>query len=351
VDSFKTQVQQTFSDFLRAYPGGAPIVCVCHNDVDGLSSAVLLHHGLHSQCPVDILPTGKAETQYSPRIQQLLTAKSHAALIACDLSPRPEPVLPGIPELVIDHHRPELVAPGTTLITGYGQKPVPTSGILAYWCGSAVADLSRCRWMAALSAIADMADLKEFPDVADSLSEKELSALRRAAALLNAPRRCSHGDATPALRLLLRAQSVSDLLERSDPDHQLLVRARLEVNQALTDAKRAAPKFSGAVALVRVNSSCQVHPVIAQIWRTRLPKYIVIAANYGYRPGYVHFSARTANGRNLIEFLNEHRPSSAGDEFARGHDQATGGSVTTAAWNKLLEGLGFGAEVMAEAAA
>jgi hypothetical protein len=32
---------------------------------------------------------------------------------------------------------------------------------------------------------------------------------------------------------------------------------------------------AGALAVVRIHTACQVHPLIAQIWRTRLPKYIV----------------------------------------------------------------------------
>ena len=54
--------------------------------------------------------------------------------------------------------------------------------------------------------------------------------------------------------------------------------AREEVRRELDEAKKAAPVFAGDVALVRVDSLCQVHPLVAQIRRTRLPKYVVITA-------------------------------------------------------------------------
>jgi len=59
----------------------------------------------------------------------------------------------------------------------------------------------------------------------------------------------------------------------------------------MNEAKKAAPVFSNRVALIRLDTPCQVHPLIAQIWRTRLPQYIVISANEGYLPGRVNFSA------------------------------------------------------------
>jgi single-stranded-DNA-specific exonuclease len=70
---------------------------------------------------------------------------------------------------------------------------------------------------------------------------------------------------------------------------------RAEVRAELAIARKQAPVFSADQpwALVRIDSGCQIHPLIAQQWRTRLPKFDVIAANRGYLPGMVAFSART----------------------------------------------------------
>jgi hypothetical protein len=84
-----------------------------------------------------------------------------------------------------------------------------------------------------------------------------------------------------------------------------------------------------------------VHPVIAQIWRTRLPKYIVIVANEGYLPGRVNFSARASGDTNLLDFLGAIDLGEGEGSYGHGHDQATGGSVSLAQWERLLSKLGF----------
>ena len=105
--------------------------------------------------------------------------------------------------------------------------------------------------------------------------------------------------------------------------------------------------FAGRAALVRVNSPCQVHPLVAQIWRTRLPGYFVLAANEGYLPGRVNFSARSAEGASVLEFLRSQQLSEGEGSYGMGHDQASGGSLPVARWNELLGRLGFPPEVFA----
>jgi single-stranded-DNA-specific exonuclease len=67
----------------------------------------------------------------------------------------------------------------------------------------------------------------------------------------------------------------------------------------------------------------------------------VLAANTGYRPGWVHFAARTASGRNLIQFLAERRPQGADENYGSGHVQATGGALRPDDWNQFVRELGF----------
>lgn len=95
------------------------------------------------------------------------------------------------------------------------------------------------------------------------------------------------------------------------------------------------------VALIRLHSPCQVHPLIAQIWRSRLPQFIVIAANDGYLPGRVNFSARSRSGVNVLEFLRAADIGEGEGTFGHGHDQASGGSLPVARWNALLAQWGF----------
>ena len=71
----------------------------------------------------------------------------------------------------------------------------------------------------------------------------------------------------------------------------------------------------------------------------------MIAANTGYRPGWVHFSVRSASGVNLIAFLRERAPAPADENYGSGHEQATGGALSTDGWNEFVAGLGFGPDV------
>lgn len=136
-------------------------------------------------------------------------------------------------------------------------------------------------------------------------------------------------------------------LQHENADVQALREARAEVKLALDEAKKAAPVFAGNVALIRVHSACQIHPLIAQIWRTRLPKFIVIAANDQYLQGRVNFSCRAATGTNVLEFLRAIEVPGEEGSFGQGHDQASGGSLPVERWNALLQALNFAPEVWA----
>jgi single-stranded-DNA-specific exonuclease len=85
-----------------------------------------------------------------------------------------------------------------------------------------------------------------------------------------------------------------------------------------------------------------VHPLIAQQWRSRFAKNVVFGVNTGYRPGWVHFSARAPAGVNLIAFLAHHRPPEADDAYGMGHDQASGGALPVPVWNRWIGEMGFG---------
>ena len=170
----------------------------------------------------------------------------------------------------------------------------------------------------------------------------KITHLRDATALLNAPRRTAGGDARPALELLLKAGGPKDVTAGPFPEVGMLKAAKAEVTAAFAEAKKAAPQIVGDVALVRVHSGCQVHPMVAQIWRTRLAKSLVMVANNGYLPGRVNFSMRTASGANILDFLKRHAPENAGPDYGNGHDQAAGGSLPFSVWNAFITSLGFG---------
>ncbi|QIR35932.1 hypothetical protein HCG51_03605 [Tolypothrix sp. PCC 7910] len=102
---------------------------------------------------------------------------------------------------------------------------------------------------------------------------------------------------------LLTHSSPRDIVNSESELVEQLRLARVQVKAAIEQARKAAPMFAANVALVQINSPCQIHPLIAQSWRTRLPKYIVIVANSGYIRDRINFSVRTDSGINVLELL------------------------------------------------
>ena len=170
------------------------------------------------------------------------------------------------------------------------------------------------------------------------------AALRDATALVNAPRRSASADATPALDLLLKCSGPKEVLSGAHPETALLLAARAEVQATLAEARRVAPRVNGDVAIIPIDTPCQVHPLVAQTWSGRLRDRIVLAANTGFREGWVHFAARSAAARDLPAFLADHAPPGADARYGSGHRRASGGALRAADWNAFVRGLGFGPE-------
>lgn len=129
-----------------------------------------------------------------------------------------------------------------------------------------------------------------------------------------------------------------------------------------TDGGLLAPKFSidGKIAVFRIKSTCQIHPLIATRWANHLssPKLeIVMCANSGHMPNKVNFSCRIARSAkskdppvDIISTLKEVAASHEsgtlrermGEDFARGHVQASGGIVGEKEFEDLLSVLRVG---------
>jgi single-stranded-DNA-specific exonuclease len=273
-----------------------------------------------------------------------LEQRAPSAIIATDLGVREGDILPGTPACLIDHHVPTGTPGEALVISGNGCEPEPTSALLAFWaCGSP----DELLWLAALGLIGDMAEDKGFPEMAVAQKRYGKTALRNAVSLINAPRRTASADASPALALLMKCDSPKELLSGAHPETAQLLAAKEEVKAAMDEAKRVAPKVRGDVALIALDSPCQIHPLIAQQWRTRLRDKVVIAANKAYRPGWVHFAARTGAGHDLIRFFAERRPENAGTEYGSGHRAASGGALRIPEWNRFIAALGFPEEQIA----
>lgn len=153
--------------------------------------------------------------------------------------------------------------------------------------------------------------------------------------LLNAPRRTATFDVISAWNTISNNDTPEPILR----EHRLLD-ARAEINAEVERCTHTPPKFSrdGRVALLRIKSACQVHPVIATRWAGHLKSKdleVVMVANEGYLPeedGKVNFScriARSAKDRmgddavDIIKLLKDEAGEDLigrlGESFARGH--------------------------------
>ncbi len=343
---FLQAARDRFARFLADNKGDFAVLC--HSDADGLASGAIITRALltHGRKVVP-LTTGKGGSAWSEESRATLTQAGTGAIIVCDLGLRGDPIVPGRPTFFIDHHRPasQPADAVTSVVTGYGLEPTPTTGLLALECAAALTPdlLSDLDWIAAISILSDIGDKSAFGMVAAAKKKYGAGVLREATSMLNAPRRTASGDASGALALLVSAAGPKEISAGTSDASLALQRAREEVKVAYDEAKKASPRFAGPVAAIRIHTPCQVHPLIAQIWRTRLPKLIVMGVNTGFRPGWVHFSCRCGKGTNLLDFLRANRPDGADDQsYGQGHDQAGGGALPVAVWNEFARKIGFG---------
>lgn len=336
---------ERFRAALAGFDPGRRVAVLCHNDADGLSAGAIFKRAL-GRAGRDALVrvVGRGESAWSDEIRAEFNALDVAGFVVGDLGTRVEPVLPGIPTVVVDHHVPRGPAEardGVTVLSGYAEDPVPTTSLMAYRCAAALGETGDLLWLCALGLVGDLGDKAPFPELAEAKKLYTGTAIRDAVSLVNAPRRTASGDTGPALDLLLAADGPKDLLSGRHSGLDALHAAREEVKVAVEGAKRIAPRIVGDFALIELDSGCQIHPLIAQTWRTRLKHKVVLAANHGYRPGWVHFAARSALKRDLVALLRDVAPPGADENYGGGHQQASGGALRLDDWPVFLRNIGL----------
>jgi single-stranded-DNA-specific exonuclease len=333
---------EVFAGMIDRFSSDRPPLILGHFDADGLGAVAILARALgRAGRPAEIRLVGKGEQPWDTHVRAELAERAPGGLLVADLGVREGALLPGTPTAIIDHHVPTGTPGDAVVVGGHGLEPEPTSALLAFWCARGIGEADDLLWLAALGLIGDMAEGAGFPEMEEAQRRYGKTALRNAVSLINAPRRAAAADAGPALALLMKGEGPKDVTSGRFPETEALHAAKAEVAQALNAAKRVGPKVRDDVALIRFSSPCQIHPLVAQQWRGRLKDKIVLAANTGYRPGWVHFAARTATGRNLIQFLAERRPPGADEQYGNGHLAATGGALRPDDWNQFVDGLGF----------
>lgn len=301
--------------------------------------------------------------------RQAMSAKSPAYIFILDQGSQKSPPVIDAPHkaLVIDHHlaaSADDFPAGAAHVTACHSPPVATSSLLTYHLCSALhtAVPAVCDWLCVLGTLGDLGSALKweppFPDMQHVFKTHKKGVLNEAVAQLNAPRRTAAFNVAAAWAALTHAEASPARLRENRELHD----ARTEVHAEVKRCARAPPLFSadGRVAVVRISSAAQVHPLIATRWAGTLAAArleVVLVANEGYLPGRVNFSCRvprSARARgadvNIIEVLKgvaDRAPDPTlrarlGESFARGHKEASGGIVGREEFEELMACLDVG---------
>lgn len=331
--------------FLEALTPDRHLVIYADFDADGLAAAAVLCRGLEARGLPS--PTVHCKQRHAPAwsdaARAAVAALAPDVLVLTDLGVQAEDFLPGVPTLYLDHHVPSgRPGPPSVVCVADTWDPVPCSAWLAYdlvrpWLDADAPAL----WVAGVGVLSDLGDKAPWPYMAELRSRYRITHVREAVTLCNAARRASR--AMPEVPLeVLRTGEVPKAMTQGAAGEGLAA-ARAEVKQALALARRQPPRFASAEpwAMVPVHSACQVHPLIAQQWASRLPKHHVISPNPDYLPDAVAFSIRSrVPGVHLPSMLRD-LPFAADhpNTFGHGHAQASGGQLPREVFARFLEAL------------
>lgn len=383
-----TQVEGARSFIRECVAAGQTTLIVPDKDADGLTSGAILRATLQllglppERIHVHLLSRGTSVHDDVER--EAMEAHDPGFVFILDHGSRQSPAAVKEPHrcLVIDHHyvpNDQSFPEGAQFVTACLSPPVATTSLLTYIiCEDLHPDVEwRCDWLAVMGTMGDLGSTIKweapFPDMKHCLKKYTKKALNDGVSMLNAPRRTDKYDVKSAWDALMLASDAgsgqgeeykANLLKLIN--NKRLIEARQDINLEVERCTHTPPKFSrdAKIAVFRIKSAFQVHPVIATRWAGHLNSKkleVVMVANEGYLPGMVNFSCRIARsararaaeeGReiSIIEILEEAAGRTEagdlrermGESFARGHKEASGGIVPVAEFEELMKILGVG---------
>ena len=311
-------------------------------DVDGLGGAVILDRLLLGERQVFV--PDKGDSIYTDAFREELRAFQPDAMIVIDQGSRAEALLPDVPTLTIDHHPPHGIPMGV-YITAYPNHPNVSSAHLCYLlAGEPDAQL----WLAAIGEIGDFGARASSAIVSEASHRYIQLSLLEIVALVNAARRSSRFDWMNAYRVLLAANDPLQVARHEIPGTEQLVADREEVSRELQRTRKAHPFFADPWAVIPFSSPCLIRSIIARNWVKRLHAHYVVAANFGYRPGYVYFSLLSTLPVDLVSTLRAIAPQGLPDDWGHGYPSMTDGAVTRQEFLVLLTHMGFTPEQVIE---
>lgn len=340
----------------------SPTLIVPDKDADGLSSGVIVHRtlvklGLNPKL-LDVHLVQKGSNIHAEEERTLMAKMCPKFVIVLDQGSRDGPPVIADSDarcLIIDHHLSDEFPRDAIVVSACHYPPVATTSLTTYEiCKGLDPDVALdCGYLCAIGTHGDLGNtlkwLPPFPDMAETFKSHTKKLINDCVSYINAPRRTGKYDVITAWNALLVAKNPKQVM-----NNRRLAEARQEVNLEVERQTHTPPKFSkdGKIAVLKINSTAQVHPVIATRWASHLKSKaleIVMVANYGYLPGKVNFSCRIAKcvrdrdpPVNIIESLKavasldtSDLVQRLGENFARGHKEASGGIVNTAEFEDL----------------
>ncbi|PSN60224.1 DHH phosphoesterase [Corynespora cassiicola Philippines] len=340
-------------------------------DADGLSSGAILHHtltalGLDSSL-ISVHFPAKGSNVHESSTRDVIDETSPSYIFVLDQGSRKTPPLADDPTtcLIIDHHFAEDggFPEGSEYVTAHDCPPVATSSLLTYHiCLPLHPDLSdKISWLAILGTHGDLGNTFKwqtpFPDMTAIFKQHPKSKISEAVVRVNAPRRSAAYNVQAAWDAIISASNPEAIMK-----DRALEAASKEVKLETERCARAPPKFSAdaTISVHTISSKAQIHPVIATRWAAYLTSQtleIVMCANEGYLPGKVNFSCRVAKdarargGDDKVDIIKKLENIASvdpelrerlGENFARGHKEASGGIVGTAEWEELKRLMAIG---------
>ncbi|KAL5531570.1 hypothetical protein ACEPAG_4447 [Sanghuangporus baumii] len=351
-------------------------------DADGLSSGKIMHYTLTALgLPSDrilVHMLAKSSSVFQDSEREKMEAHGATRIIVMDQGSRGGPPLVSpitktgdtVRTLIIDHHESDAFPEGAVAVSACRSPPIVTSSLLTYLLCLPLHPSVRdaCAVPALLGVFGDLGpsavNWNEPPwptHLGYVMKKVTKKALSDAVSMMNAPRRTAEYQVYDAWEAILKANTPQEI--SSNP---IFLIARAQVNAEVERCTHVAPKFSkdGRVALLRIHSGYQVHPVIATRWaghlRARNLKLIMVA-NDGYHPSGKHtnFSCRIVSHLrklpeverpNIIEILLEYARKvpderfleRTGGDFAKGHKEATGGIILTSDFEMFVKTMEIG---------
>lgn len=314
-----------------------PVVIGCDHDVDGLASAVLVSRTVERLGGrAEIVPVGRGEHVHVPAYRERLSAHGAAAYVITDMGSRAEPIGLRAPTLLVDHHDADAFPPDAVIVSAARREPVAPTSYLAFELLRALADIHDLDWLALLGSVADLGAEAVFGELPAWRARYRAKHVSETIALLNAARRSADHDVAAALDVLRAADSAEEIATGRAAGVARLQALRAEVAAEVKRVARTPPRVYGDVAVIRIASKAQIHPLIAVRWKSRLADKIVLVANAGFLDDRVSFVVRSARPINLLAWLRSLPIGDVGPDYARGHPAATGGNLSHDEFERLL---------------